>query len=76
MLLEELGADEMFFALVGDPRRVPKRRFGQALAVMLLLRYSWRPDDLEGCANRLGLTMPGPEPPPKRRSRNRAAARV
>jgi hypothetical protein len=76
MLLEELGADEMFFALIGEPGRVPKRKFGQALAVMLLLRHSWRPDDLEECANRLGLTMPDPQPTPKGRSHSRSAARV
>ena len=75
-VLEELGADETFVALVGEPSRIPQRQFGQALAVGLLLRHSWRHDDLEQCANRLGLTMPDPEAPPKGRSRSRAAARV
>ena len=75
-LLEELGVDETFVALLGEPKRIPKSRFGHAIAVLLLLRHSWRPDDLEECANRLGLTMPDPEPPPKRRSRSRAAGRV
>lgn len=75
-LLEELGTDETFVALVGEPTRIPKKAFGQAIAVALLLRHSWRPDDLEECANRLRLNMPDPEPPSKRRSRTRAAARL
>jgi hypothetical protein len=72
-LLEELGADETFAVLVGEPSRIPKRQFGQAIAVGLLLRHSWRPDDLEECAKRLGLTMPGHEQTAKGRSRTRAA---
>jgi hypothetical protein len=54
-LLEELGVDDTFHVLVGCPETVPEERYGHAIATALLLRHSWRPDDLEECAQRLGL---------------------
>jgi hypothetical protein len=54
-LLDELCVDDVFDALVGDPKRLPKRRYAQAVAMALLLRHSWRWDDLSDVATRLGL---------------------
>ena len=54
-LLEELGADDAFIELLGEPAKISKSKYGQALAVALLLRHSWRPDDLEQCAEKLRL---------------------
>jgi hypothetical protein len=54
-LLQELGVDDTFHVLVGHPETVPEERYGHAIATALLLRHSWRPDDLEECAQRLGL---------------------
>jgi hypothetical protein len=56
LLLEELQIGEEFEKLVGDPARVPIRRYPQALALAVVLRNSWRPDLLAGVGTRLGLT--------------------
>jgi hypothetical protein len=74
--LEELAPDDAFIELVGEPENIRRSKYGQALAVALLLRHSWRPDDLEECANRLGLTMAHRRPAMKGRPRSRAAAGV
>ena len=54
-LLDELAVDETFAALVGEPTHILEREYGYALVVALLLRHSWREDDLEHCARRLGI---------------------
>lgn len=65
-LLEELAPDDAFVELVGEPEGITKSKYGQALAVALLLRHSWRPDDLEQCAEKLGLTRRFRAPPRRR----------
>ena len=57
LLLQELDADETFAELVGDPARIPVRRYAEAVAVALLIRHSWRSDDLASYAEQLGLTI-------------------
>jgi hypothetical protein len=51
-----LYADELFIALVGDPKTIPPRRYAHAVAVAIALRHSWRPDDLDAVADRLGVS--------------------
>jgi hypothetical protein len=41
--------------LVGRVARPPAREYPRLLAVALLLRHSWCPEDLERTASRLGL---------------------
>lgn len=48
VLIEELYVEDDFNALLGDPKRLPRRRYPQAILLALALRHSWRPDDL-GC---------------------------
>jgi hypothetical protein len=66
--LRELGADETLASLIGEPTRIPTTRYGQAIAMAILLRHSWRPDDLANCAVRLGL-QPYVRPSEHRRGR-------
>lgn len=54
-ILEELHVDEKFESLVGDPRALPKTRYPQALVMAVVLRHSWRQDDLRDALVRLGL---------------------
>jgi hypothetical protein len=54
-LLDELAVDETFAGLVGEPTHISEREYGHAIVVALLLRHSWREDDLEHCAKRLGI---------------------
>jgi hypothetical protein len=69
-VLEELAPDDAFVELLGEPEKIARNEYGQAFAVALLLRHSWRPDDLEQCADKLGLTgrFRGPR---RRRSHSR-----
>lgn len=55
--LREVGADETLVSLIGEPSRMRKGQYGQAVAVAILLRHSWRPDDLAECAVQLGLQL-------------------
>ncbi len=48
--------DEITQALGTAPRQLPRRRYAQAVAVALVLRHSWRADDLADILERLGLT--------------------
>ena len=60
VLLEELHVGNEIVQLVGDPRRVERRRYPHAVAVALALRHSWRPDDLQRLVRRLRLpSRPG-----------------
>ena len=54
-LLEELHISDDFDALVGRVAHLPARQYPRLLAVALLLRHSWCPEDLERTATRLGL---------------------
>jgi hypothetical protein len=55
LLLEELQIDDLFDSLIGKPHRLRKARYPQAIAMAIALRHSWRPDDLDEIANRLGI---------------------
>jgi hypothetical protein len=57
LLVDELQTEDRVFELVGDLRRLPVRRYPQAIAVAIALRHSWRPDDLALVARRLGITL-------------------
>ena len=56
VLIEELYVEEDFNVLLGDPTRLPRRRYPQAVLMALALRHSWRPDDLACTLRRLGIT--------------------
>jgi len=57
-LLDELYADQAVEELLATPPgRLPKRRYPQAVALALVVRHSWHPDDLAFTANRLGLSV-------------------
>jgi hypothetical protein len=56
LLIEELYVDESIDHLLGEhPRDLPTRRYPEAIAVALILRHSWRADDLAWIVERLGL---------------------
>ena len=56
LLIEELYIDESIEALLGEhPNALPTRRYPEAIAVALILRHSWRADDLACIVERLGL---------------------
>jgi hypothetical protein len=59
LLLEELGVDDTLTALVGDPKRVPQRRYAEVIAVALLIRHTWRAG--AAFATQLGLDRSGVE---------------
>jgi hypothetical protein len=54
-LLEELHAGDDFDGLVGRVAHRPASQYPRLLAIALLLRHSWCPQDLERTATRLGL---------------------
>ena len=54
-LLEELHISDDFDVLVGRVARQPASQYPRLLAIALLLRHSWCPQDLEHTAIRLGL---------------------
>ena len=56
-LLEELYVDETFEELVGPLDCIPIRQYPHAVAIALVLRHSWRPDDLRQFAKQLGLNV-------------------
>lgn len=43
-LVGEMRVEEDFAAVLGDPTRIPIRRYPQAVAIAIALRHSWRPD--------------------------------
>lgn len=56
LLIEELYIDESLDDLLGEnPHDLPIRRYPEAIAVALILRHSWRADDLACIIERLGL---------------------
>jgi hypothetical protein len=57
VLLEELYVDDGLEELLGKPsNKLQTRQYPQAVAVALILRHSWRADDLACILQRLGLT--------------------
>ena len=56
VLVEELYADDGLEELLGkSPSELPVRQYPQAVAVALILRHSWRADDLACILARLGV---------------------
>jgi hypothetical protein len=55
-LLEELHISDDFDVLVGRVSRQPASQYPRLLAIALLLRHSWCPQDLARTATRLGLS--------------------
>jgi hypothetical protein len=54
-LLEELHVGDDFDVLVGRVAHLPTSHYPRLVAIALLLRHSWCPEDLERTASRLGL---------------------
>ena len=81
-LLEELHISDDFDALVGRVARLPASQYPRLLAIALLLRHSWCPQDLVRAATRLGLPRLASLTPDTRHTprdgghRRRAAART
>ena len=60
VLLEELYVDDDLEELLGKaPRKLRTGQYPQAVAVALILRHSWRADDLACIVERLGLKATG-----------------
>jgi hypothetical protein len=56
LLIEELYIDESIDDLLSEHLRdLPMRRYPEAIAVALILRHSWRADDLAWIVDRLEL---------------------
>jgi hypothetical protein len=66
LLVDELVVDDDFCELIGSIDDVPIRRYPQAVAVALALRYSYRADLLRNFMRR--LRQPPRRPRPARRS--------
>lgn len=58
VMLEELHVGDDFDMLVGRGARPPARQVPRLLAIALLLRHSWCPQDLARTAAQLGLLGP------------------
>lgn len=58
LLLDELYVDDDYFDLIGG-RRIPKKKYPQAVALALLGRHAWRADDFAEVVSRLGLANRG-----------------
>ncbi len=57
VLVEELYVDDGIEELLGKaPGRLQVRQYPRAVAVALILRHSWRADDLACILERLGMT--------------------
>ena len=74
-VLEELYVDDGLEGLLGKPpNELQVRQYPQAIAAALILRHSWRADDLACILKRLGMTngrkptlaRPSPKPTSKR----------
>ena len=63
-LLEELHISDDFDVLVGRVAHLPASEYPRLLAIALLLRHSWCPQDLSRTAARLGLPRPAGGPAP------------
>ena len=57
LLLEELHISDDFDRLMGPTAGVPPSRFPQLLAIALVIRHSWSPQDLARITKRLGLSL-------------------
>jgi hypothetical protein len=57
LLLEELHISDDFDRLIGPTRRLPPTRYPQLLAIALVIRHSWSPQDLARISKRLGLSV-------------------
>lgn len=55
VLVDELNVTDEFTAFVGEPQKLPRRRYPQMIAFAMALRHSWRADDLACLLRRLGL---------------------
>lgn len=61
VLLEELYVDDGLEGLLGKPpNELQVRQYPQAIAAALILRHSWRADDLAFILERLGVTDGAP----------------
>lgn len=59
-LVEELYVGEELERLLGSTvRDIPQHRYPQVVALALMLRHSWRPDDLDYVVRRLRLRQDG-----------------
>jgi hypothetical protein len=59
VLFQELYVDEALQEFLGKaPNELRGRDYPQAVAVALILRHSWRADDLAFILERLGITWP------------------
>lgn len=56
-LLEELHISDDFDVLVGPVARLPASQYPRLLAIALLLRHSWCPQDLSRTAARIALPV-------------------
>jgi hypothetical protein len=57
-LIEELHVESALEELLGVPvQALRSRRYPQALAIALILRHSWRADDLDEILKRLRLKV-------------------
>jgi hypothetical protein len=56
-LLEELHISDDFDVLVGPVARLPASQYPRLLAIALLLRHSWCPQDLSHTAARIALSV-------------------
>jgi hypothetical protein len=56
-LLEELHISDDFDVLVGPVARLPASQYPRLLAIALLLRHSWCPQDLARTAARIALSV-------------------
>ncbi len=56
-VLEEMYVDDHFEDLLGAPGRLRAQQYPQAVALALILRHSWHPDDLASILKRLGLKI-------------------
>ncbi len=53
LLLEELYIGDEFDEIIGRPEKVPASRYAEAVAFAIVLRHSWRPEDLTAVSNAL-----------------------
>ena len=70
-LLEELHVSDDFDVLVGRVSRLPASQYPRLLAIALLLRHSWCPQDLARTATRLGLSRQADSHSESRTTRSR-----
>lgn len=58
LLFEELHVDGSLEEVLGSRPRELQKRYPQAIAVALVLRHSWLPEDLACILERLSLRRP------------------